>query len=120
MNQDVNAAKTIAKIAKDRTDIDYSKYSGKSDGNINYNKEKSDADVVQEVYNRMAGRGATKEELDTFRNVIQKYDALEKKEILITKKMCAECRYFNGIMKFDTPPCNTCNRNNHWEAKDNG
>ena len=117
MYQDVGAAKSMAKTAKDRTQVDYSKYSGKSDGNINYNKEKSDADVIQEVYNRMSGRGATFEELENFRNVIKKYDALEKKEIPVTKKMCETCKYFSESMNSGT--CERCNLNDKWEAKDN-
>lgn len=126
MEQDIKAAKSMAQTAKQRTEVDYRKYSGKSDGDVKYNKEKSDADVVQEVYNRMSGRGATFEELDAFRKVIQKYDALEKKEIPVIKKMCETCKHYVGdpdhllLSKFDTPPCNSCNGNDKWEAKDNG
>ena len=109
VSNDIKAAKFMAQTAKQRTEVDYTKCS----------KEKSDADVVQEVYNRMSGRGATFEELENFRNVIKKYDALEKKEIPVNKKVCCiTCAYFNGIMKFDTPPCNTCNNNNKWEEKE--
>ena len=115
VERDIIAAKSMAKV-------DYSKYSGKSDGNINYNKEKSDANVIQEVYNRMAGRGATREELDTFRNLIQKYDALEKKEIPVVEKMCATCRYSSNMdgspKSFNEPPCHECNNNCNWKAKD--
>lgn len=120
LSHDVKAAKLMAQTAKDRTQVDYSKYSGKSDGNINYSKEKSDADVIQEVYNRMVGRGATLEELDTFRNVIKKYNALEKKEIPVIKKMCETCKYDDGTLNFDDYPCGECNLNDKWEAKDNG
>ena len=74
VSNDIRAAKLMAQTAKQRTEVDYTKCS----------KEKSDVDVIREVYNRMAGRGATREELDTFRNLIQKYDALEKKEIRVS------------------------------------
>ena len=86
---DSSAAKTMARIVKERTDVDYTKCSEKPE-------TKSDAEVVQEIYDRMVGRGATLEELDTFRNLIQKYDALEKKEIPVVKKI-------NGIQVPDFP-----------------
>jgi outer membrane murein-binding lipoprotein Lpp len=108
MGRDIGAAKSMAQTAKQRTDVDCTKCS----------KEKSDADVVQNVYNRMAGRGATREELDIFRNLIQKYDALEKKEIPVVKKVCVTCKYFRDKPKFDNHPCNACNGNDKWEAKD--
>ena len=114
MDNDIRATKLMAQTAKQRTEVDYTKCS----------KEKNDADIVQEVYNRMAGRGATREELDTFRNLIQKYDALEKKEIPVVKKMCETCKHWvidtdhRPLPKFDTPPCNSCNGNDKWEAKD--
>lgn len=114
IHSDIRSVKSMAQTAKDRTQIDYTKCS----------KEKSDADVVhdvvQEVYDRMAGRGATKEELDDFIDLINKYDALEKKEIPVVKKMCVTCKYFRDKPKFDKHPCNTCNGNDKWEAKDNG
>ena len=114
MDNDIRATKLMAQTAKQRTEVDYTKCS----------KEKSDADVVQEVYNRMSGRGATFEELNAFRNLIQKYDALEKKEIPVVKKMCETCKYcvidpdHRPLPKFDIPPCNSCNGNDKWEAKD--
>lgn len=37
----------------------------------------SEPACIQNVYNRMANRGATREELDSFRNLIHKYNALE-------------------------------------------
>lgn len=37
----------------------------------------SEPAYIQNVYNRMANRGATREELDSFRNLIHKYNALE-------------------------------------------
>jgi outer membrane murein-binding lipoprotein Lpp len=41
--RDITAAKSMAQIAKQRTEVDYSKYSGKSDGKINYcNPENKD------------------------------------------------------------------------------
>lgn len=112
LSNDIKAAKSMAQTAKQRTDVDYTKCS----------KEKSDADVehdtLQEVYDRMVGRGATKEELDGFIDLINKYDALEKKEIPVVKKMCVTCKYFRSKAKFDNYPCNACNGNDKWEAKD--
>ena len=70
---DARAAKFAAQTAKQRTEVDYSKYSSKSDG----------------------------------------------------EKMCKTCKYYVGdpnhllLSKFDAPPCNSCNHNNNWEAKDN-
>lgn len=109
IERDITAAKSMAQTAKQRTEVDYTKCS----------KEKSDADVVQDVYNRMVGRGATREELDTFRNLIQKYDALEKKEISVITKTCETCRYGDGKLTFANQPCKSCNLNDKWEAKDN-
>lgn len=106
IKNDVSAAKSMAQTAKQRTEVDYTKCS----------KEKSDEDVVQEVYNRMIGRGATLEELEFFRNIIKKYDALEKKEIPVTKKTCETCRYDNGKLTFANQPCKSCNLNDKWEA----
>ena len=112
VSNDIKAAKFMAQTAKQRTEVDYTKCS----------KEKSDADVVQEVYNRMSGRGATFEELNTFRNLIQKYDALEKKDIPVVEKMCATCRYSSNMdgspKSFDAPPCHECNNNCNWKAKE--
>lgn len=53
------------KILMDRTSVDY--------GKPTY----SEPACIQNVYNRMANRGATREELDSFRNLIHKYNALE-------------------------------------------
>lgn len=36
IRSDITAAKSMAEIAKQRTEVDYSKYSGKSDGKISY------------------------------------------------------------------------------------
>lgn len=36
MMSDITAAKSMAQTAKQRTEVDYSKYSGKSDGEISY------------------------------------------------------------------------------------
>lgn len=36
LSNDVEAAKSMAQTAKQRTEVDYSKYSGKSDGEISY------------------------------------------------------------------------------------
>ena len=70
IGRDITAAKSMAEIAKERTEVDYSKYSGKSDG----------------------------------------------------EKMCKTCKYSSNIdgspKSFDAPPCDTCNHNNNWEAKD--
>ena len=125
VENDIKAAKLMAQTAKQRTEVDYTKYSGKSDGEIKYDKEKSDADVVQEVYNRISGRGATFEELENFRNLIQKYDALEKKEIPVVRKACETCK-LSATLPFDQP-CSQCCYNgmnatgiDKWEAKDNG
>lgn len=108
IHSDIRSVKSMAQTAKQRTEVDYTKCS----------KEKSDADVVQDVYNRMVGRGATREELDTFRNLIQKYDALEKKKIVVGE-YCETCKHNDGRVAFDKPPCNSCNYNDKWEAKDN-
>ena len=106
IHSDIRSVKSMAQTAKQRTEVDYTKCS----------KEKSEADVVQEIYNRMAGRGATREELDTFRNLIQKYDALEKKEIPVVAKECDTCKYYG---RDEHSPCIACNHNDKWEAKDN-
>lgn len=70
LRNDISAAKSMAETAKQRTEVDYSKYSGKSDG----------------------------------------------------KKMCKTCKYSSNIdgspKSFDMPPCDSCNHNNKWEAKD--
>lgn len=65
LSNDVEDAKSMAQTAKQRTEVDYSNMS-------NITNEKR---IIQNVYNRMANRGATKEELDTFRHLIKKYDA---------------------------------------------
>lgn len=111
LRADITVAKSMAQTAKQRTDVDYTKCS----------KEKSDADVVQEVYNRMSGRGATFEELDGFRNLIQKYDALEKKEIQVIKKTCETCKHKNK--RSIEYPCDVCGTRapfyyDRWEAKE--
>ena len=119
LSNDIEVAKSMAQTAKQRTEVDYTKCS----------KEKSEADVVQEIYNRMSGRGATFEELNTFRNLLQKYDALEKKEIQVIKKSCKTCKYYTnrearcGIHNSELDcysiigPCVNYSK---WEAKDNG
>lgn len=70
ISHDITAAKSMAETAKQRTEVDYSKYSGKSDG----------------------------------------------------EKMCSTCKYSSNIdgspRSFDEPPCDSCNYNNKWEAKD--
>lgn len=71
ISRDITAAKSMAQTAMCRTEVDYSKYSGKSDG----------------------------------------------------EKMCKTCKYSSNAdgspKSFDTPPCDECNRNNKWEAKEN-
>lgn len=114
ISQDITAAKSMAEIAKQRTDVNYDQIS----------KTKNDADVIQDVYNRMAGRGATREELDGFRDLIHKYDALEKKEIPISRcnpedKDCKTCKYYCGEEAIDEP-CIACDAYQCWEAKNNG
>ena len=43
ISQDITAAKSMAQTAKQRTEVDYSKYSGKSDGKVSYsNPENKD------------------------------------------------------------------------------
>ena len=53
-------------ILMNRTNTDYTEYS-------------SEAQVAQRMYNRMCNRGATRAELDIFRNLIHKYDACSVK-----------------------------------------
>ena len=68
VNQILNKTKELdekVKILMERTTIDYSK------------PKYTEAVCIQNVYNRMANRGATREELDGFRNLIHKYNALE-------------------------------------------
>lgn len=65
-NYEMEDLKQKVGILMDRTNTDYTEYS-------------SEAQVIQNVYNRMSNRGATRKELDTFRNLIQKYDACSVK-----------------------------------------
>lgn len=79
MNRDINVAKSMAETAKQRTEVDYTQASKvKYNGIVDCAKEEmyvSEAQVAQNIYNRMVNRGATREELDSFREVIKKYDA---------------------------------------------
>ena len=121
---DVSQTKSMAEIAKNRTQVDYSKYTGYTKG--------SEAQIIQNVYNRMVNRGATREELDNFKAVIKKYDATnyqpsnnfsytdgktakEVKEIID----CMRCKHYcgDGAIK---EPCIGCADYDCWEAKDNG
>ena len=120
INKDVNAAKSMAEIAKNRTEVDYSKYSGKSDGSVKYSDYVIKADVIQNIYNRMANRGATRQELDTFRGLIHKYNAL--KAIIENNpedKDCKTCKYYCDTEAIDEPCC-ACDEYQCWEAKKNG
>lgn len=129
MNQDVNIAKSMAQTARDRTQVDYAKISKELEqvNRMDHDIRKN-AEIIQEVYDRMVGRGATKEELDSFIDLINKYDALEKKEIPVTKKMCVTCKY-ESTLAFEQPCVNCCHNNvfyngnikgtEKWEAKDN-
>ena len=47
MHQDISAAKSMAETAKQRTEVDYSKYSGKSDGKIGYDNTNNDVNQWQ-------------------------------------------------------------------------
>ena len=84
------------KILMDRTSVNYSTCSDKgkklndelnsmtSADIVQWCKEQdikdiSEAQVLQNVYNRMVNRGATKEERDAFREVIHKYNATSVK-----------------------------------------
>ena len=112
LKSEITAAKSMAETAKQRTEVDYDQIS----------KAKNDADVIQDVYNRMAGRGATREELNGFRNLIHKYDALEKKEIPISHcnpddKDCKTCKYYCGEEAINEP-CIACDAYQCWEASD--
>ena len=79
LRSEITAAKSMAETAKQRTEVDYSKYSGKSDGEIHYGKD--------------------------------------------CEKMCKTCKHSSNIdgspRSFDAPPCDSCNHNNKWEAKEN-
>ena len=108
IDNDVAAAKSMAQTAKQRTEVDYTQMS----------KVKNDTDVIQDVYNRMAGRGATKEELDTFRNLMHKYDALEKKDIPVWKQTCETCKHSENVGGCALG--DTCKYYSDWEAKENG
>ena len=109
MDRDITATKSMAQVAKERTEVDYTQAS----------KVKNDAEVVQEVYDRMIGRGATEEELHNFRDIIHKYDALKKEEIPVVKKDCDTCKYEHK--RLIEEPCKYCNNDSYkWEAKDNG
>lgn len=116
-----DGAKSQAEIAKQRTEVDYSKYSGKSDGSVKYSDYViKEADVIQNVYNRMAKRGATRQELDTFRGLIHKYNALDTIiENNPEDKDCKTCKYYCDTEAI-TEPCCTCDAYQCWEAKKNG
>ena len=124
LRDDIKAAKSMAEIAKNRTQVDYTKYTGYTKG--------SEAQIIQNVYNRMVNRGATREELDNFKAVIKKYDATnyqpsnnfsytdgktakEVKEIID----CMRCKHYcgDGVIK---EPCIGCTDYDCWEAKNNG
>lgn len=114
LSHDIVAAKSMAETAKQRTEVNYDQIS----------KAKNDADVIQDVYNRMAGRGATREELNGFRDLIHKYDALEKKDIPVSRcnpedKDCKTCKYYCGEEAINEP-CIACDEYQCWEAKNNG
>lgn len=108
LSNDVEDAKSMAQTVKNRTDIDYTQMS----------KKRSDADAVQNVFNKMKDRGATKEELNTFRDLIHKYNALEERDICIKTKDCSTCKH-NDLVFYNKQPCNSCNHYDQWEAKDN-
>ena len=113
LSKDVEIAKTLANIAKQRTEVNYDQIS----------KAKNDADIIQDVYNRMAGRGATREELDGFRDLIHKYDALEKKEIPVNysnpeDKDCKTCKYYRNWYSIQDDMCIKCDAYQYWEKKE--
>lgn len=93
----------MAETAKQRTEVDYSSMS-----NIT-----NEMQIIQNVYNRMINRGATREELDNFKHLIKKYDATNYKPPI---KDCTTCKYYS---RDEHSPCIACNNNDKWEAKEN-
>lgn len=113
LSRDIEAAKSMAQTAKQRTDVDYTKL---ADSNGYF----TEAQVAQHIYNRMANRGATREELDSFREVVKKYDATSYtwNDGTVAKKMCETCKYgIKGNAVCDVA-CASCNSDrDKWEDK---
>ena len=115
---DARAAKFAAQTAKQRTEVDYSKYSQKDNkcASCKYkNKMPFDQPCVDCYYNR----GIALKIDGSVNNNNNKWEA---EEIPTVEKMCKTCKYNNGNNNrpnFNEPPCNECNHNDKWEAKEN-
>lgn len=113
IREDSKAAKSMAETAKRRTEVDYSKYSGKSDGNISYcNPEDKDCKTCKYYHNCYGISDDPCIKCDA-------YQYWEKKEE--QNKSCINCKYHsdkNSIYNCTCPngACGSDNKN--WEAKD--
>ena len=114
LSHDITAAKSMAETAKQRTEIDYSKYSGKSDGKISFcNPEDKDCKTCKYY--------CGEEAIDEPCIACDSYQCWEAKAEPI--KSCTNCKYYsnkNGVYNC-TCPNGTCGSDNkNWEAKNNG
>lgn len=106
----ISETKSMAEIAKRRTEVDYSKYNKP----ISYGLW-SDCKKVIETCERF---GATKEELEQLDLIMSKYirNPAKTTEPL---ECCTTCKHHcdNNVFK---DPCISCQDFDCWEAKDNG
>lgn len=108
LRSEITAAKSMAETAKQRTEVDYSKYSGKSDGEIGYSKE---AKKLNEELNNMST-----EDIIQWRNE-------HESDRSRANKQCASCKH-KTVGSYDQPCIGCCYNGmnisgmDRWEAKD--
>lgn len=105
MDQDITAAKSMAEIAKNRTEVDYTK-----PNRISYTLWGN----AQQIIKVCGEHGATKEELEQLDLILSKYLSVptSKKDCL-----CTECKYL--YTPEEQEPCFSCNKEHScWEARE--
>ena len=108
IREDCKATKSMAEIAKQRTEIDYTKYKQP----ISYGLW-SDCKKVIETCERF---GATKEELEQLDLIMSKYIRNPAKTTEPVES-CTTCKHYCDD-DFIKEPCIVCENYNCWEAKD--
>lgn len=110
MDQDITAAKSMAEIAKNRTEVDYTK-----PNRISYTLWGN----AQQIIKVCGEHGATKEELEQLDLILSKYVPNPAMVTNPEDNDCKTCKHYCGAYAIKGP-CIECDAYQYWEAKDDG
>lgn len=108
MDQDITAAKSMAEIAKNRTEVDYTK-----PNRISYTLWGN----AQQIIKVCGEHGATKEELEQLDLILSKYVPNPAMVTNPEDNDCKNCKHYCDS-KIIKEPCVSCDAYQYWEAKE--